>query len=62
MGHFKDGVIEACDEVCGKREGEVKEIRGGGKKSLRRQLQERKKHTRQCVKIVLRRIRGGKKA
>ena len=30
-GHFKDGVLKACDEVCGKkRGGEVKKIHGGG--------------------------------
>ena len=31
-GHFKHGVLKACDEVCGKRRGggEVKETRGGG--------------------------------
>ena len=32
-GHFKDGVLKACNEVCGrKRGGEVKEIHGGGMK------------------------------
>ena len=32
-GHFKDGVLMACDEVCGKkRGGEVKGIVGGGMK------------------------------
>ena len=62
-GHFKDGVLKACDEVCGKtRGGDAKEIHGGGMKRQRRQFQERKKHTRQCVKSVLRRIRGGIKA
>ena len=30
-GHFKDAVLEACDEMCGKMSGwEVKEIHGGG--------------------------------
>ena len=30
-GHFHDGVLKACDEVCGKkRGGEVKEIHSGG--------------------------------
>ena len=28
-GHIKDGVLEACDEVCGKMRGDVKEIHGG---------------------------------
>ena len=47
----------------GRRGGEdVKEIHGGGMKRRRRQFQERKKHTRQCVKKVLMRIRGGIKA
>ena len=33
MGHFKDGVLNACDELCGKkRGGEVKEILAGGMK------------------------------
>ena len=37
----------------GRREGgELKDIHGGGMKRRRRQLQERKKHTRQCVKTV----------
>ena len=32
-GHFKDGVLKACDEVSGKkRGGEVMEILGGGMK------------------------------
>ena len=32
-GHFKDGVLEACDEVCGKKGGgDVKEILVGGVK------------------------------
>ena len=31
LGHFKDGVLKACDEVFGRRVGgEVKEILGGG--------------------------------
>ena len=31
MGHFKDGVLKECFEVCGKKRGEeVKEIHGGG--------------------------------
>ena len=30
--HFKDGILKACDEVCGKKKGEVKEIHGGGMK------------------------------
>ena len=30
-GYFKDGVLEECDEMCGKkRGGEVKEVHGGG--------------------------------
>ena len=41
--------------------GEEKEIHGGGMKRCRRQIQERKKHTRQCVRTVLRGIRGGRK-
>ena len=58
-GHFKDGVLKVCDEVGGKkRGGEVKEIYGGGMKR-KRQLQGRKKLTRQCVRTILRRIRGG---
>ena len=29
-GHFKNGILQACDEVCGKKRGwEVKEIHGG---------------------------------
>ena len=31
-GHLKDGVLKACDEVCGKKRGEAKEIHGGRKK------------------------------
>ena len=31
-GQFKDGVLKACDEVCGKKRGEVKEIHDGGMK------------------------------
>ena len=46
----------------GRRGGEAKEIHGGGMKGQRRQFHERKKHTRQSVRIVLRSIRGGKKA
>ena len=34
--------------------GEAKEKHGGRMKGQRRQLHERKKHTRQCVKTVLR--------
>ena len=30
--NFKDGVLKACDEVCGKKRGEAKEILGGGMK------------------------------
>ena len=48
-GHFKDGVLEAFDEVCGKKRG-------------RRQFLGRKIHTRPCVRIILRSIRGGMKA
>ena len=25
LGHFKDGVLKACDEVCGRGRGEVRE-------------------------------------
>ena len=33
-GHFKDGVLCACDEVCGwKRGGEVRDIQSDGMKS-----------------------------
>ena len=39
--------------------GEVKEIYGGGMNRRRRRFLERKKHTIQCVRIVLWRIRGG---
>ena len=42
--------------------GEVKEINGGGRKRCLRHFQERKKHTRQFVRTVLRRISGGIKA
>ena len=31
-GHFTDGISKACDEVCGKKMGEEKEICGGGMK------------------------------
>ena len=32
-GHFKDGALKVCDEVCGKtRGGKVKQIHGGGKR------------------------------
>ena len=60
-GHFKDGILKACDEVCGKKRGrrskgdtwwwneEVKEAAS-------------MKNTRRCVRIILRRIRGGIKA
>ena len=57
-GQFKYGVLKACDEVCGKKRGEVKEILGGGVKRWK-QHEERKMHIRQCVGIVLRRIRDG---
>ena len=50
-----------ASNVCGKkRGGDIKEIHGGGMRS--RQFQGRKMHIGQCVKIVLRRIRGGTKA
>ena len=39
--------------------GGVKEIHSDGMKRRRRQFKERKMHTRQCVKTVLMRIRGG---
>ena len=42
--------------------GEALEIHGGVMKRLRKQYQESKLHTRQCVGIALRRIRGGIKA
>ena len=29
LEHFKDWVLKACDEVCGKKRGEVKEIHDG---------------------------------
>ena len=47
---------------CVKRRGggQVKEIHDGGMKRLMRQFQDRKKHTRQCVRTALRRIRGGR--
>ena len=61
-GNFMDGVLMACDEVCGKRGVEVKEIHGGGMKRWQRQFQGRKMHTSLCVRTVLRRIRGGIKA
>ena len=58
--HFKDGDLNACDEGYEKkRGGEVKEIHGGGMKRCRRQSQERKKYRKECVRTVLRRIRGG---
>ena len=61
-GHFKDGVSKGRDEVCGKkRGGEAKEMHGGGKKTCRRQFQERKMYTRQCIRIVLMGMRGGTK-
>ena len=59
-GHFNDGVIKACDEVCWKNEGgKEKEIHGGGMKRRRRQIQGRKMHTRRCDGTVLRTIKGG---
>ena len=62
-GHIKDGVLSACDEVCGKKMGvEVMEIHGGGMKRSRRQFQGRKVYTRPCVVAVLWRIREGIKA
>ena len=62
-GNFKDGVLKACDEVCGKKRGwEIKEVHGGGMKIWRRQFQERKTHKRQCDRTVLMRISGGMKA
>ena len=38
------------------------EILGGIMKMCRRQFQERRMHTRPCVRIILRRISGGIKA
>ena len=66
LGHFKDGFLKTCDDVCvgrrgGRRIREVKEILGGGMKRLRRQFLGRKMHTRPCVSIILRRIIGGRK-
>ena len=47
----------------GRREGEeVKEILGGRMKSYRRQFLGRKMHTRSCVRLMLRRIRGDNEA
>ena len=46
---------------CMERIGEVKELFGGGMKRLSRQFQERKMHTNHCVRVILRRIRGGMK-
>ena len=51
-GHLKDGVLEGCDEVCGKKRGRIS----------KGEFQERKKHTRQCVKTVQRIIIRGMKA
>ena len=59
-GHFKDGVLKACDEVCWKKRGRRSEgDTWCWNKEVKRQCHERKKHTRQCAKTVLRRIRGG---
>ena len=55
---FKDGVLKACDEMCGIRFEEdiwwwSEQVKGAAI---------RKKHIRLCFGTVLRRIRGGKKA
>ena len=31
-GHFKDGVLKACDDVCGKKRGRSKGSGGGMKR------------------------------
>ena len=60
-GHFKDGVLMLCDEVCGKKRG--RRCKGDtcwwNEKVNKAFYGEKKKHTRQCVRTVLRRIRGG---
>ena len=57
------GFLRHVMRCVGRRGGrEVKEIHGGGVMRLRRQFHGRKKHTGQCVRTVLRRIRGGIKA
>ena len=38
---------------------EAKKVHHGGMKKQSRQFQENKKHTRQCVRTVLGRTRGG---
>ena len=46
-------ILKACNQVCPKkRGGEIMEIHGGGMKMCRRQ----------CLRVVLQRIRGGIKA
>ena len=57
-GHFKDGILKACDEVCGKKK---KKISKGDTRWWNEEVNEavsRKMYTRRCVGIVLRRIRG----
>ena len=59
-GHFKDGVLKACDEVCGK---EMWRRSKGDTWRCNEEVREavsRKKHTRQCVKTVLMRYKSMK--
>ena len=61
-GHFKDGVLKACDEVSGMNMAwRSKGDTWWWNEEVKKAVSERK-HTRQCVKTVLRRIRGGIKA
>ena len=58
-GHFKDGILKACDEVCGKKrrrrsKGDIWWLNEETKEAVSRIM-----HTRRCVRIVLRQKRGG---
>ena len=61
LGHFKDGILKACDEECGKKRGR----RSKGDTWWWNEEVEavsRKMYTRRCVGTVMRRISKGKKA
>ena len=47
---FRDGVLKACEELCGKKKSrEIKETCGGGMKRSRIPQQERRRHLKSCA-------------
>ena len=57
-GHFNDGALKACNEVCGKNKERMSK---GDTLWWNEEVREavlRNKHTRQCVRTLLMRIRG----